>query len=199
MENIKENVAKNISELRQKNSMTQIELAEKLNYSDKAISKWERGESIPDVTVLVKVAEVFGVTLDYLVSAEHTEPAPVKREERRKKYNHTFITAISIFVVWLVATFVFVVVDIAPGDSTLHWLAFIYAVPASAVVWLVFNSLWFKKKRNYLIVSILMWSVIASVYLSFFPFGINIWLIFIIGVPAQVIIILWSRLIYKKK
>ena len=49
MEDIK-NDAKNITELRILNNMTQMELAEKLNYSDKTISKWERAESSPDIS-----------------------------------------------------------------------------------------------------------------------------------------------------
>ncbi|MDD6251820.1 MAG: helix-turn-helix transcriptional regulator, partial [Oscillospiraceae bacterium] len=67
MENIKAIVAKNITQLRLAKGMTQLELAEILNYSDKAVSKWERGDSIPDITVLTKIADMFGVTLDYLV------------------------------------------------------------------------------------------------------------------------------------
>ena len=61
MQDIKPIIAKNITILRQNAKMTQSELAEKLNYSDKAISKWERGESIPDITVLKALADLFGV------------------------------------------------------------------------------------------------------------------------------------------
>ena len=71
VEDIKSNIAKNISELRQTKSMTQLELAEQLNNSDKAGAKCERGDSVPDVTVLKRIADLFGVTLDYLVTAEH--------------------------------------------------------------------------------------------------------------------------------
>ena len=67
MNDIKSIVAKNIAELRQSNNMTQLELAEKINNSDKAISKWERAESSPDISVLVDIAAVFGVTVDYLI------------------------------------------------------------------------------------------------------------------------------------
>ena len=67
MEEVKDIVAKNIHELRKKNNMTQLELAEKLNYSDKTVSKWEKGENSPDITFLVEIANIFGVSLDYLV------------------------------------------------------------------------------------------------------------------------------------
>ena len=74
MERIKQSVAKNITDLRRSMGMTQLELAEKLNYSDKAVSKWERGDSIPDVAVLKQISDLFGVTLDYLVSEDHKSP-----------------------------------------------------------------------------------------------------------------------------
>ena len=61
MEELREIIAKNISDLRKKSGLTQIELAEKLNYSDKAVSKWERGDSVPDVGVLKQIADLFGV------------------------------------------------------------------------------------------------------------------------------------------
>ena len=82
MDEIKLIIARNITDLRRKNNMTQAELAEKLNYSDKAVSKWERGESLPDVTVLKCIADTFRVTVDYLLQPEHHE-----QEERMRKKN----------------------------------------------------------------------------------------------------------------
>ena len=78
---LKQTIAKNITALRQGRKMTQIELAEKLNYSDKAISKWERGESIPDVTVLKSIADLFGVTLDYLLQESHEPQAGPQQDK----------------------------------------------------------------------------------------------------------------------
>ncbi|MGN0453411.1 MAG: helix-turn-helix domain-containing protein [Ruminococcus sp.] len=198
MEEIKTIVAKNITQLRQAKGLTQIELAEKLNYSDKAVSKWERGESIPDVTVLAKIAEIFEVTLDYLVHPhKEADDTAMKLSAANKKKNQIFITGISVLLVWLIATMVFVIIDLTPLDTNFHWMSFIYAVPASTIVWLIFNSVWFNRKRNYLIVSILMWSALVALHLSFLPFSANIWLIYILGIPGQVIILLWSKLKYK--
>lgn len=203
MKDIKPIIAKNIAVLRQSAGMTQLEFAEKLNYSDKAISKWERGESIPDVSVLVQIAELFGVTLDYLTEEAHSTPLPAETSHPPKnpnrKRNRGFITGIAILFVWLVATFCFVVLDISIGGVHYHWLAFVCAVPASMVVWLVFNTLWFNRHRNYLIISLLMWSAIAMLYLICLPFGYNLWLIFLIGIPAQAVILFWSRLKYKSE
>ncbi len=200
MGDLKPIIAKNISQLRLAAGMTQIELAEKLNYSDKAVSKWERAESVPDVSVLTEIADLFGVSLDYLVRAEHVQkPEETPASSRFKTRNRGFIAGICILLVWLVATTAFVLVEIVTGEIRIHWLVFVYAVPVSMIVWLILNSIWFNRRRNYLIVSLLMWSVLAALYLSLLPFSFKIWLIFAIGIPAQIIIILWSRLHTKSK
>lgn len=205
MKDIKLIIAENISSLRRDRGMTQASLAEKLNYSDKAVSKWERGESVPDITVLIEISSLFGVTIDYLLSESHdsADSAPevcVEPEEsevshsKRKFINHMSITCMSVVLVWLLASFSFVMNDLISSAGGPFWLAFVYAVPASCIVWLIFNSLWFNRRRNFLIISVLMWTVLVSLFLTFLPLGINISKIFGLGVPGQVIIFLWSRL-----
>lgn len=196
MDELKVIIAENIQSLRRDAGMTQAALAEKLNYTDKAVSKWERGESVPDVAVLRDIADLFGVTVDYLLRQDHTaktEPMPLHSKKRRVS-NHASITCMSILLVWLIATFAFVLVDIVSPAVKSHWLAFVYAVPASMVVWLIFNSIWFCRRWNFLIISLLMWTALASLYLTLLPLNANIWQIFGLGVPGQAIIVLWSRL-----
>jgi len=194
MDEIKQIIAKNIIELRKMNGITQVQLAEKLNYSDKAISKWERGESVPHIAILKEIADTFGVTIDYLVTETHNDNTPKNNDvhAKRKKRNRIMITGISILLVWLLATFVFVVTRFILGPQEWNTLIFLYSVPCSFIVWLVFNSTWFNKRLNFLIISMLMWTALSSIYFSFFMFGLNIWLVFVIGVPAQAIILLWS-------
>ena len=95
-------VAKNLIKFRKANGLTQLELAEKLNYSDKAVSKWERGESLPDVYMLQIIADMFGITLNDLVS-ENTEVVKPKG-----KFNKNIVMALSVGLVWLVAVVLFV-------------------------------------------------------------------------------------------
>ena len=95
MEDIKSIIAENIVQLRRANGMTQIDLAEKLNYSDKAVSKWERGESVPDISVLKNIADLFGVTVDFLITADH-DPSELEVGEdielqRKKKESHLYL------------------------------------------------------------------------------------------------------------
>ena len=197
MEDLKPIIAKNITNLRQNAKMTQSELAERLNYSDKAISKWERAESLPDITVLKAIADQFGVPLDYLVRQDHDEPltAPVCAEVPRDKHrSHSIITMLSILLVWSVATLVYVMFDVIVPGMLIHWITFLYAIPVSMIVWLVFNSIWFNTRCNYLIISLLMWSSLLSLVLTLLAFRISAWQFLLLGIPGQIIIFVWSRL-----
>ena len=200
MQELKFIIAKNIQKLRQEKGMTQLELAEKLNYSDKSVSKWERGESLPDIVVLKSVADLFDVTLDYLVEEEHSEK-PVTKEmmDRNYRRNCYIITGTSIFIVALMATLIFVILAMIFPGTNYPWLCYAYAIPAALIVWLVFNSIWFNPRRNFLIVSFLVWSLLLALYLTFSMMGFHIWPMFLIGVPAQIIIWMWSRLKNKIK
>lgn len=200
MEDLKLIIAKNISTLRKENKMTQFELAEALNYSDKAVSKWERGESVPDVIVLKSIADIFSVSVDYLLEAEHAKKKKLGDALRVTMQNHSFIMGISIVLVWLIALFAFVIGDMFPDFMKLrHWLVFLYAVPVSFILWLIFNSIWFNPRRNFLIISLLMWSTLLSIFISLIVFwSINVRLLLLLGIPGQIIIILWSRIKTKK-
>ena len=192
MEDIKSIVAANIAELRQKNNMTQMELAEKLNYSDKAISKWERGESTPDVSVLVQIAALFEVSLDYLVQSEHPKTERGETSQKGSRYNRKAIAYISESVGWIVAVFAFIITTLILNRITFQYLYFVYALPVVLIVKLVFNSVWFDSRRNYYIISLLMWSLLATVHITFLYFGVNVALLYLSGIAGQIVIVLWS-------
>lgn len=201
MKDIKSIVAKNMTELRQANNMTQMELAEKLNYSDKTISKWERAESTPDISVLAEIAELFGVTLDYFVTEEQSKREHSKREHRRErerevtdgaKYNRRIIAYISESVPWLVAILAFIITTLIINKMTFQILYFSYALPIAMIVKLVFNSVWFNPRHNYFIISLLVWSLLAAIHITFLQCGINVALIYLLGVAGQIVIVLWS-------
>ena len=202
LEDLRLIIAANLTDLRKKNGMTQLELAERLNYSDKAVSKWERGESLPDITVIKTIADLFGVTVDYLITKEHNEPQPVTATppNRISVRTATAITGMSVLLVCLIAAFVFFVLCYAlPNLSFLYRiLPFVYAIPVSSIVWLVLNSIWFNRRRNYLIISLLMWSTLLAIFLTVLPY-LNLWLIFILGIPGEAIILMWSGMKFKRK
>lgn len=187
MENIKGILAKNLVKLRKAANMTQSELAEKLNYSDKAVSKWERGESAPDIEILYMISKLFNVTIDQLITDEDVNLKPIKSIKMRRRF---IISLISALLVWLIATIVYVFLVWHNPDNNRSWLVFIYAIPISSIVVLVFNSIWGNKMVNCLIVSILMWTIILSIFLTVPRFS-NSFLIFLIAIPVQIIILFW--------
>lgn len=199
MEDIKGIVARNITELRQLNKMTQLELANRLNYSDKAISKWERGESTPDIAVLVEIADIFGVTLDYLVKAEHEERALPKGQDKERRYNRKMIAYISESTGWLAAILAFIITTLILGRMAFQFLYFVYTLPAVLIVRLIFNSVWFNRRHNYFIISLLMWSLLAAVHITFLYFSVDVALVYLLGGAGQIVIVMWSFISKPKK
>ncbi len=200
-ESLKAVIAKNIADLRKEHGMTQQDLASELNYTDKAISKWERGESVPDILVLKQISDMFGVQVDYLLKADHAPPPPICEEvtpdpkTQQSIRTRGFVTGMSVLLVWIAALVLFIVFDTASFDAKTHWIVFACAVPASLIVWLIMNTIWFNRRRNYFIISLLMWSLLIVVYVTVWLFAArNLWLIFLLGIPGQAIIIMWSRL-----
>ncbi len=191
---IKLNLAENLVKYRKHFNLTQAELAEKLNYSDKAVSKWERGESVPDLNVLKQLADFYNVTIDTLIS----EPTKVvtKKDNVRGKIRQ-IIAICSTMLVWLVAIVAFAFLNIIIPGITHTWIAFIYALPITCIVLLVLTSVWKKKITTAIIISCLVWSVILAVYLSLLfmlPSPPNqLWQVFLIGIPLQILTIFWSK------
>ena len=184
MDEFKKVVAGNITRLRTSINLTQAQLGEMLNYSDKSISKWERGESVPDVFVLKKIADLAGVTVDYIITphADDEQIQPNKTEGRR--YSRRFITLTVLAGIWALAVLLFVILWIA---GIVNWLIFVYAIPVSLITLLVLNSVWGDRSWNLYIISGLVWGIICSVYLTALKY--NWWQLFLLGIPAQIIII----------
>lgn len=192
MENVKNIVAKNITELRLINNMTQLELAARLNYSDKTISKWERAESSPDISVLVEIADLFGVTLDYLVKSENIDEAVKENKQKETRYNRRIISYISESAAWIIAVFAFIITSLIIGRTSFQWLYFVYALPVVLIIKLVFNSIWFNPRHNYFIISTLIWSILATIHITFLYFNIDVSIIYLLGIAGQIIVVLWS-------
>jgi len=183
MDEFKKTVARNIVTLRLACGMTQFELGEKLHYSDKSVSKWERGDALPDAYVLKQTAELFGVTVDYLLSPhEDSEPLPVA-----PRYSKKVITSIAFFGVWALSLLVFVMLWLTLGKAV--WQIFAATLPVSLLVVMILHLIWGNRIGNILLISGFTWSLLAACYLCLLPLG-NLWPIFLLGVPAQVLILL---------
>lgn len=203
---LKKQIGANIASYRKRMRLTQAGLAEKLNYSDKAVSKWERGESAPDVQTLVQLAELYDVTVNDLLVDPNELPETTGTVERvmgravektlKRKADKRIILMLSSILVWFVALLIFVVISSMDVPKT--WLAFIYAVPANAIVLLSLRSAWHDFRWNQGLISVIMWGSILSVYITLYVFAhVNIWKMFLLGIPGQVAILLWFRL-YRK-
>ena len=186
MEDLKFITAANIISLRTKAVMTQAQLAELLNYSDKSVSKWERAEAVPDAYVLKHMSEIFGVSVDYLLSS-HNAWEPISQKQKRR-YRSEIIVLISMVGIWTLAFFIFIIGWIL---GHLFWMVFIYAIPISLITLLVFNSVWEKGKRNYYIISTLVASIFVMFYLALLRW--NPWQILLLIVPAELIVFLAFR------
>ena len=194
--NIQEILISNLISLRKSRSLTQIELGEKINYSDKTISKWENGDSCPNIEAVHKLAKFYDVSIDDLLSEDFQIDKKIVAEKQRS-YSKLIISLLAVMTVWLIATIIFVAISLL--DVANAWMVFIIAVPESAIVSLVFNSIWGNTRFNYLIISILLWTLLTTIFLSALKYASVLWVIFLIGVPIQIAIILWSQLKRKKK
>ena len=188
-EKLKENFAHNLSLFRRQSGMTQLELAEKLSYSDKSVSKWERGEGLPDLFVVAQIAELFGVTVNDMISNKELRKPLLFR-------NKVITTLLSVGIVWLVATVIFFFFRIIAQDIFKEWLIFIYALPVSSVVLVVFTSVWWGKLPRFLAVSVLIWTIPLCIFLSFITVP-NMYMIFVVAAVVQVLAIFWFLLLKK--
>lgn len=181
-EKLREYFARNLAHYRKALGLTQIELAERLNYSDKSVSKWERGDGLPDLAVTAQIAEIFGLTVNDMIAEK-----PKRRLMTTR--NKIIITLLSMGVAWLVATILFFLCEIIFPSIKVWWLFYIYAIPISAIVGIVFSCIWWKKIHLFASVSTLIWSLALCVMLTVsVP---KIYLIFIVAAVLQILALLW--------
>ncbi len=186
MDALKQTVAKNITALRTASKLTQLELGNNLSYSDKAISKWERGEAIPDAYVLLKMSELFGVSVDYILTP-HEENADIPLPVKKQPINRIVLTLIALVGVYTVATLAYVILHILDIELPIIYQ---YSFNVAAILLVVFNSLWGNPKFNLITVSLLVNSIIFTVYFLFLTLSYNWWELLLLCIPAETIVIL---------
>jgi transcriptional regulator with XRE-family HTH domain len=207
IDKLKLQIGTNISLYRKKAGLTQAGLAEKLNYSDKAVSKWERGESIPDVLTLAMLAECFEITVNDLLAdpdalPEHPtnlEAAMTKVSEKalKRKANKNVILALSSTLVWFVALLAFVLLSSFDFLEPYSCLLFFYAIPANAIVLLSLRSAWHDFRWNKALISIIVWGSLLSIYITILTvFHYHFWKLFLLGIPGQIAVFLWFRMFH---
>ena len=186
---IERNIAKNIKELRIASGLKQSELGDKISYSDKTISKWENGSSIPDITALDAIAKLFSLTVDDLINENAVERAKEKTEPKKivNTSNDIAMLCLSVLSVFTIAVIIYVAFYIV--KNTIFWQAYVWAVPVSAFICMKYNRAHGNIKWvNTLLLSLVNWGIITAAYLQLINY--NLWPIFILGIPLEAMIII---------
>ena len=194
-DDIKTTVANNLIALRKSKGLTQADVANALNYSDKSVSKWEHADSLPDISILSALADMYGVTLDYLTHEDAEERLSyINEKEKPERERQLTIEVLTVTIVFLCATILFVYgYCFASVPTQDFWIAYLWAIPISALFLWNYNRKWHKNKlQSTILLSILLWSLLLCIYLQFGNY--KLWLIFILGVPMEIIIVLSSNL-----
>ncbi len=195
MENTREingKIAKNLIHYRKRAGLTQAELAEKINYSDKSVSKWESAGGVPDIYILLELCKLYNVTLDELVNGEAPEDIQPIVEKKKGSGKRVWIILLSSGLVWLVATCLFVSFYIWDSRSP-AWVIFLYAILANAIVGVVYGGIWKYRMVHFLSVSTLIWIAITClvVTLRLLFENVNLGFLFLVGIPLQILEVLW--------
>ncbi len=205
LETLRRNIANNLIFYRKQKGLTQLDIADKFNYSDKAVSKWERAEAIPDVYILKQLADLYGITLDDLLSADKKKREKLATHtERKSKITKIFVTILSCALVWCIATTVYIFPIIIIPDVTDSWVVFLYALVINFILLVVFSSIWGRRIYKFISVSGLIWSLFIAICTSLVTLAsldAKIWLLLVIAAAMQVMTILWftySRLLFGK-
>ena len=187
-EKLQQLIAENIAYYRKQNGDTQAELAEKLNYSDKSVSKWERAEGTPDIFILSKIADLYHITVQDLLREKKVPKAATR---------HLLVTLLSVGLVWLVMTTLFCFSKILNVLSPWAWLVFIYGIPITGIVCQVFSALWWGRIAQVISCSVILWGIGLSLVLSLQIEGV--FLLFVICAVLEVLLILFYLLKYFRR
>lgn len=196
-EKLRRNLANNLIHYRKESNLTQLQLAEKLNYSDKAISKWERAESVPDIYILNTLAELYSCSVDDLLS----ERIKVKRSFYKNRF---IISLMAVALVWLVAIIVYMLWKMVGESMNLtnvpYWITWLYALMISFIVAVVFSKIWGKRWHRFIFISGIIWSTGLVLFTHFLLLSLPVpWLVWCVCAAVEVLTFLWYSLIRKKK
>lgn len=190
METTRKALAANLAELRKSESLTQAEFAARLNYSDKAVSKWERGDSLPDVVMLKTIADMYHLRVDDLLTENGVQEAHGGERRDEQRNQKVLVVALWVSIVWIVAALVFFYSQYTAGKMI--WMAFVWAVPVSFLVIVWFILRWGEQKMLCAFSSGLVWSILISFYFQYLKY--NFWMIFFVGIPVQIALIIGAKI-----
>lgn len=188
---IEANISKNLSELRKAHHLKQTDLAEKIGYTDKSISRWENGTTVPDIATLSRLADFYNITIDDLIH----ENAVVKSSdaahliEKEDNVNKIAMLCLAVLTVWLVAVIVYVGFEIVRNYK--FWQIFVWAVPPSAIIIYRYNV----RNRdikwaNTILLSLVIWGIVVGFYVQLIEY--NLWPIFFLPIPLEAMAVVYT-------
>lgn len=192
IENLRKTIKDNLIKYRKAAGLTQVQLAQKLGYSDKSVSKWEREEGVPDIYILKEIADLYGITVNDLIGDGNVTKKKKTDKIRTilSERNKFIISLLAAGTIWAIATTLYVMLHVFTNIDTKQLEnIYIYSIPVTCIVFLVFNSIWGKKYLNLIFISGLIWTSVLSIYVSFTSID-KLSELFIIAIPLQILAIL---------
>lgn len=184
MKEIREIVCANLIKIRKQHNLTQVELSNKINYSDNAISRWEKGDVLPSLEILQTLASFYGVELTFFIEEHPDEQTKILNSRKRVLY--WGIISCAILAIWTICALIFLLIYNYKGAY--YYMAFVWGVPISAIVMRSLVKYYFDNKLALLTNSICVWTTLVAIYVQWIE--LNLWQAFLIGMPIQFMLIL---------
>ena len=200
MKDIKSIIAKNLTDLRKLNGLTQAQLADQINYSDKAISKWERGEASMDIETLFRLSELFHVDIDYFFeenAGENVEHFSTKKMFIIRKIGLLILALMAILLVAVAMYITTFLYDMAIKDKA--WVVYVWCIAICCLVSWAFCTRQKYKIAALVLISCSVWTILGSIYLTALVNGVNFWMIFLVGFPIQAALLVYKLLKVRAK
>ena len=189
LEELKAVFAANLISRRQQAGLTQAELAERIHYSDKSVSKWERAEALPDAAVLKSLSQIFGVSVDWLLESHDKWESEEAKRKKNVVVDKNAVAGVAFLGVWTLAALLFVIFWIL---GKVYWVILLMGVPISLIALLVMNTIFNGRKFNKWIVAALV--LAGFLVLAFFLRAYRPWQLFVVLVPAELLVLLGYRI-----
>ena len=194
-------VAENLTALRKSKGLTQLQLAEKFHYSDKAVSKWEKGDTTPDIETLQALADFYGVTIDYFTHEGTRREKAIYTKDKPKK-NRPLLC----FYYSLIAPIVAILIDslIILFANVNFWPIWIWMLAVDGIVLFVLSCVFFSKPMKGIFGSFMTWMIVVAIYLQLgysMPEGRGylLWEILLLGIPITIAFLIYGYTGKKKK
>ncbi len=197
----KDIVAQNLSYYRKQAGLSQLELADKLKYSNKNISKWENGETTPNVFTLKKLAELYNVTIDDLVNKhnpldEQLAQQNYKQRQKRKRLFQYGMLLLANAILFSVACIIILALSLSGVTCFNKWLLLLFIQPLDCLSVFIFIRCIYKR-IDPVSLSLFGWFIVLSLYLSLLYIA-QIEMIFIVGAAYQFLVICLTLIINLK-